>query len=302
LATVFGGAARPGTVGGLTDSGFFSVGQQPVFTDRQVGRKDPWGNPLSMARQYKEYLESGRTVLPPDPFYNEVGGALVEIGVGEVVDDVGDDINNSGSPATEIFVEVDSAAKAPSMRNVALTPPYFHWGGYRALENVLDFYNRGGNRRDFADPGVADDEHPTSPPGGCTSGDTSGTGPLGESDYPLAPGDCGSNVNGFVAELNLTPSQISDVVAFLKALTDPAVQCDMAPFDHPSLHIHNGHLEADTDNDGLADDVFFELPAVGAAGYDPDSGFCVPNEGDLFAPGMQARVGGDPAPPPEWAE
>jgi len=44
-------------------------------------------------------------------------------------------------------------------------------------------------------------------------------------------------------------------------------------------------------HDGKADN-FFELPEVDAAGYDPNSGFCIPNSGDLFAPGMQAKSGG----------
>jgi cytochrome c peroxidase len=34
--------------------------------------------------------------------------------------------------------------KTPSVRNVSLTPPYMHNGVYRTLEEVVDFYNRGG--------------------------------------------------------------------------------------------------------------------------------------------------------------
>jgi cytochrome c peroxidase len=36
------------------------------------------------------------------------------------------------------------AFKVPSIRNVALTAPYMHNGVYRSLEQVVDFYNRGG--------------------------------------------------------------------------------------------------------------------------------------------------------------
>ncbi len=36
------------------------------------------------------------------------------------------------------------AFKTPSVRNVALTAPYMHNGVYRTLEEVVDFYNRGG--------------------------------------------------------------------------------------------------------------------------------------------------------------
>lgn len=39
--------------------------------------------------------------------------------------------------------------KTPSLRNVALTPPYMHNGSLRTLEEVIDFFDRGG------DPSVA---------------------------------------------------------------------------------------------------------------------------------------------------
>lgn len=41
------------------------------------------------------------------------------------------------------------AFKTPMLRNVKLTGPYFHNGGKATLEQVVDFYNRGG---DFANP------------------------------------------------------------------------------------------------------------------------------------------------------
>ncbi|HAA13567.1 MAG TPA: methylamine utilization protein, partial [Cytophagales bacterium] len=34
--------------------------------------------------------------------------------------------------------------KTPTVRNVALTAPYMHNGVYATLEEVVDFYNRGG--------------------------------------------------------------------------------------------------------------------------------------------------------------
>ncbi|HEY4337303.1 MAG TPA: cytochrome c peroxidase [Puia sp.] len=36
------------------------------------------------------------------------------------------------------------AFKTPTVRNAALTAPYMHNGGFRSLETVVDFYNRGG--------------------------------------------------------------------------------------------------------------------------------------------------------------
>jgi cytochrome c peroxidase len=41
------------------------------------------------------------------------------------------------------------AFRTPSLRNVKLTAPYFHTGSYPTLEQVLDFFDRGG---DFANP------------------------------------------------------------------------------------------------------------------------------------------------------
>ncbi|WP_420151175.1 cytochrome-c peroxidase [Spirosoma sp.] len=38
------------------------------------------------------------------------------------------------------------AFKTPTVRNVALTAPYMHNGVYKTLEEVVDFYNRGGGR------------------------------------------------------------------------------------------------------------------------------------------------------------
>ncbi len=42
-------------------------------------------------------------------------------------------------------VDLDGAFKTPSLRNVALTPPYMHNGAYAALTDVVEFYNRGGD-------------------------------------------------------------------------------------------------------------------------------------------------------------
>jgi cytochrome c peroxidase len=38
------------------------------------------------------------------------------------------------------------AFKTPTVRNVARTAPYFHHGAFRTLEQVVDFYDRGGGR------------------------------------------------------------------------------------------------------------------------------------------------------------
>ena len=73
------------------------------------------------------------------------------------------------------------AFKIPTLRNIALTAPYMHNGAYQTLEQVMDFYNRGGG---------------------------AGLGVQIE-NQSLAPDP-----------LNLTPEEIKQVIAFLKALSD----------------------------------------------------------------------------------
>jgi cytochrome c peroxidase len=73
------------------------------------------------------------------------------------------------------------AFRTPSIRNVALTAPYMHNGVYTTLEQVVDFYDRGGG----AGIGVA----------------------LGHQTLPPDP-------------LNLTTPEKRALVAFMRALTD----------------------------------------------------------------------------------
>lgn len=215
-------------------------------------------------------------------------------------------------------LECDGSAKISTLRNVALTPPYFLWGGYPDLRQVMKVYNRGGNRRQINAPGEYD-AHGT----GCISGDDTGTGPDGNSSYKeLISGDetdCNTNTTGLMTNLGPSDCEAPDgspertlcedrgetvdtddlaaMVRFMKSLTDPRVQRDQAPFDHPALFVINGHKTTDSNRDGKADDFVFELPAVGENGYS-DPGFWIPIAGDLFAHGMQARSGGPKAPSP----
>lgn len=81
--------------------------------------------------------------------------------------------------------QLKNAFKTPSLRNVAITAPYMHNGVYSTLEEVVDFYNKGG-----------------------------GTG-LGLSvENQTLPTD----------ELKLNEKEIKALVAFMKTLTDKAYQ------------------------------------------------------------------------------
>jgi hypothetical protein len=287
----------------LHDQGFMSIGLRPVFSDLMNGATDPYGNPLSFTRQYKSYLGGIPNAVLDPHLQKAIDGAYAPIG-GAVLD------------PTFPLLGVDSATKSPILRNVALTPPYFSWGGYPSLRQVFKVYNRGMNRRDISPANGFVDRIPGT---SCISGDDTGSGPDGNQPYPLTGQlDCASNTTEVIQVLGLSdceaplgslPRQAcigkghtvanDDLAAlerFLKALTDYRVQCDIAPFDHPQLKIFNGHLPSDANGDGKADDIAFPLPEVGATGYFADSGYCIPNAGDLFAPGMQGRSGGPRVP------
>jgi len=282
---------------GMIDLGFQNTGVRPVFTDLRLGGTDPYGNPLSYSIQYKGYIDAiaaGQTqeqalqgVVDP-----ELVTAIIE-------DEV---LVTNNTLTIESRVHAAGAAKTPGLRNVSLTPPYTSSGTYATLREMVKFYNRGGNRRKIDFPGDPDANGTA-----CEMGDNSGSGPDGLDSYEdlVTSGfDCHTNVTLGIGALGLldcdleendcdpATDDIAAVVRFLTSLTDPRVQCDAAPFDHPSLVLTVGHRDSDNNSDGRADDKVFQLPEVGAGGYDPTSGFCLHNSGNLFAPGMQARAGG----------
>jgi cytochrome c peroxidase len=105
------------------DGGFYNLGVRPTGEDVGVGANDPFGNPLSFARQ---------EMLNP----------------GSVAD------NHMASPIVPgERVTANGAFKTPSLRNCELTGPYFHNGSEAALSDVVKFYARGGN---FNEQNIAD--------------------------------------------------------------------------------------------------------------------------------------------------
>ena len=152
-----------------------------------------------------------------DPLINvNANGVIANYGVRPATDDPG--AGNSGT----------SRFKAPGLRNIGLTAPYFHNGGVATLEQLVQFYNRG-------------------------------------RDFNAAPG----------APLNLSQSQQDDLVAFLRnGLTDPRVEFERAPFDHPQIFVPNGHpgdesgvtWSGNTNGTPIATDDLIEIPAVGQNG------------------------------------
>jgi cytochrome c peroxidase len=220
---------------GMYDNGFYNIGVRPTKEDVGVGGMDPFGNALSFSRQYLD-MRRGKPVpdeVPVDPCRFNIKTDAI-------------DCWTHPDPAMT-HVGVDGAFKTPSLRNVALTQPYFHNGSRFTLEQVVEFYNRGGDRR----------------------------GPDGN-DSTASAADAANggsaNVHPQIRPLGLSTAEKADLVAFLRnALTDRRVACEQAPFDHPELRIFNGH-EGNAQNvvtrknEIKAMDAFINLPPVGAKG------------------------------------
>lgn len=176
----------------------------------------------------------------PDPFFVDASKLEVDSGISV-------DPNERDA--------VDGSFKTSSLRNVELTGPYFHNGGQLTLRQVVEFYNRGGDRQR------------------TTLVDVRGR----NCDTTGFDQNC-TNVDPDIESLSLSDSQIDDLVAFLEALTDDRVREEKAPFDHPSLTLPLGHTGDEytitpvgTASGGtVAEDALFVLPAVGRDGRTAD--------------------------------
>jgi cytochrome c peroxidase len=224
----------------LYDNGFYNIGVRPSEEDPGVGGRDPFGNPLSFTKQYIDMLR-GRNV--PDRFQVDActfaEPFTVDFPLSALTSPDCHGVPFDPADIDGLRTAVMGSFKTPSLRNVALTGPYFHNGGQAALGQVVAFYNRGGDRVDG--------------PGGDTTG---------------VP----SNLDADIDRLGLTREEQLALVAFLESLTDPRVPCERAPFDHPELQVANGHpgnqfvVERDPTRPFKAGDDFRLIPAVGSAG------------------------------------
>jgi cytochrome c peroxidase len=128
--------------------------------------------------------------------------------------------------------------KAPQLRGVELTGPYFHNGGKLTLRQVVDFYVRGG---DFPITNA------------------------GHRDFNIV----NQNIE---VQSNLTEAEKVALVDFLLTLTDERVRFDRAPFDHPEVFVPLDGL-APENNFGrpgflanIGNGMFLQSKAVGASG------------------------------------
>ena len=130
-------------------------GSPPLFTDHTYDNLGVPKNP-----------ESPFYSLPPE--FNPDGVGYVDLGLGAIVDDP----------------DMNGMFRVPTLRNVALTPPYMHNGLFKTLYQVVAFYNS----RDVA---------------------------------PWPPPEWPGNVNrDELGNLGLTTQETEDIVAFLNTLSD----------------------------------------------------------------------------------
>ncbi|WP_068311170.1 cytochrome-c peroxidase [Polycladidibacter hongkongensis] len=176
------------------DQGFYNIGVTAWDADLGQGDTDPWGHPLSQAML--------KTMPLKEISNTELASLYVaEAGHAEEVPTIA-----RGEPTA-----AKGAFKIPTLRNVALTAPYFHNHGYATLRQVVQFYNRGGDFHDYvARDGIAQ----------------------------------ASQMDLGIGQLGMSDRDIDALVAFLETLTDERVLKRSAPFDGPSLDIPNG-LAAD---------------------------------------------------------
>ena len=204
------------------DDGFYNIGVRPGAEDISLGDVDgAAGLPLSQSELLRQQVCKDPTLsimIPGRP--------------------------GDGLTAAPLSCSDDTARvgffKVPQLRNVALTAPYFHNGGQLTLEQVVEFYNRGG---DFPD---------------------------GFAQIPL--------IDPNITVLGLTSQEKADLVDFLRnGLTDPRTAAQSAPFDHPALFVPNGHpadsngypVQNDPKNPGQATDQMMTIVQTGNSGGKP---------------------------------
>jgi cytochrome c peroxidase len=204
------------------DTGYYHIGVRPTAEDGGLAGTDPVaGKSLSQSEYLRERVcndPSEAIMIPGRP----------GDGISMSPLNCGDETARGG-----FF-------KAPQLRNVALTAPYFHNGSQLTLEQVVEFYDRGGDFNTFGE----------------------------EHQY----------MDADIDNLGLTLQDKTDLVDFMRnGLTDPRTVNQSAPFDHPQLLTPNGHpqngngypVTPDPKHPGQATTQLMEIPAVGKNGGKP---------------------------------
>jgi len=155
---------------GLVDRGFVDTGVVPLDHDPGLGAVDPWGHPLSLTAQYVGALAGTPPIDPLEVRSCAMSAPFAIVSFGQPAFPPGDLLVDPAAVAScpsQLWARIPTPAvvadelakpdhgrladgttgafKVPSLRNVELTGPYMHNGGMATLEEVLEFYNRGGN-------------------------------------------------------------------------------------------------------------------------------------------------------------
>jgi len=256
------------TSGAYFDNGFASTGVSELSSDIGLGGIDPFGNPLSFSPQYLQHLAGNDSAVADKDVYKvracdfqlpiainyDPGFVTSLFTPSDGILPQPQSTENCFLPLTQAVIPTPEAAlaelnnpdtvkmvtavkgafKIPSLRNIDLTGPYMHNGGMATLEQVIEFYTRGGNFHHHAK----------------------------QIDKVFS-----------LFNLKFSPQNRADLIAFLKTLTDDRVRFEQAPFDHPEIKIPHGHTGdnfAITANNPLspelAEDEFLVIDAVGANG------------------------------------
>jgi cytochrome c peroxidase len=147
---------------------------------------------------------------------------------------IGESFNSARQPEMAMWpnvnrVNVQGGVKAPPLRHVEMTGPFFHNGDRLTLAQQLDFYVNGGNfpktnaqHRDFLIANLRAEDEAL---GGCLDPTTD------------APVDCSDA--GAVPEFDEGEKDeiIRSVVDYLLELTDERVKLQRAPFDQPEIFV-----------------------------------------------------------------
>lgn len=203
------------------DTGYYHIGVRPGVEDGGLAGTDPVaGQPLSNGEYQRQRVCNDPSLVLMIP--GRPGDGITQAPL-----NCGDDIARTG-----FF-------KAPQLRNIALTAPYFHNGSQLTLEQVVEFYNRGGDYNSGAELKIMDPD---------------------------------------IDLIGFTLQEKQDLVDFLRnGLTDPRTVAQAAPFDHPALVVPFGHtmaannypVQKDPNHPGQAMDGHIQIPAVGKNGGKP---------------------------------
>ncbi len=132
------------------------------------------------------------------PYFQEMESEVLGVPADTSFRSLDPDLGRGGSTLKEASEIYFNSFKTVTVRNVELTGPYMHNGVFSTLEEVMNFYNEGG-----------------------------GAGRGLDVPNQTLPFD----------ELKLTPEEISDLIAFMKALTSLPAQTG-APSELPEFEDH----------------------------------------------------------------